>query len=267
MIKVIKINDSLNVSFDYDADIVSKVKTIPGRKYNPNSKSWDMPLQAIHKLKELFNDLDISEDVDQDYKAPKYDFSQELESVNYKPLKIFAEWCLNQLPNYFYEVAASSTGKYHPAYALGEGGLVRHTIAAVRIAEELFKCETIQEFEFREKNIIRVALLLHDGVKHGLDGSQYTVATHPLEVVKYLEDVYFDVPEETLPNEVIEVMECDLWEDIASCIKSHMGQWNTDYKTGEEILPKPQTEMQKFTHLCDYLASRKMLEVNFNVEG
>ncbi|EJO5347171.1 hypothetical protein NRP93_001244 [Clostridium botulinum] len=267
MIKVIQINDSLNVSFDYDADIVSKVKTIPGRKYNPNSKSWDMPLQAIHKLNELFDNLDIAEDIDQDYRAPKYDFKRELENINYEPLKIFAEWCLKQLPDYFYEVAASSTGKYHSAYALGEGGLVRHTIAAVRIAEELFKCETIQEFEFREKNIIRVALLLHDGVKHGLDGSQYTVATHPLEVVKYLEDAYFDVPEETLPDEVIEVMECDLWEDIASCIKSHMGQWNTDYKTGEEILPVPDTEMEKFVHLCDYLASRKMLEVNFNVEG
>ncbi|MDU6336058.1 MAG: hypothetical protein E6594_09720 [Clostridium sporogenes] len=267
MIKVIKINDSLNVSFDYDADIVSKVKTIPGRKYNPSNKSWDMPLQAIHKLKELFNNLDIAEDINQDYKAPKYDFKQELETINYKPLKIFAEWCLNQLPDYFYEVAASSTGKYHPQYTQGEGGLVRHTIAAVRIAEELFSNETIQNFNDTEKDIIRVSLMLHDGVKHGLDGSQYTVATHPLEVVKYLEDVYFDVPEETLPDEVIEVMECDLWDDIANCIKSHMGQWNTDYKTCEEILPKPQTEMQKFTHLCDYLASRKMLEVNFNVEG
>lgn len=267
MIKVIKINDTLNVSFDYDADIVSKVKTIPGRKYNPNSKSWDMPPQAIHKLNDLFDNLDIAEDVDQDYKAPKYDFNQELESINYKPLKIFAEWCLNQLPDYFYEVAASSTGKYHPTYALGEGGLVRHTIAAVRIAEELFRNETIQSFNDTEKNIIRTVLLLHDGVKHGTDGSEYTVATHPLEVVKYLEDRYFEVPEETLPNEVIEVMECDLWGDIANCIKSHMGQWNTEYKTGEEILPKPQTEMQKFTHLCDYLASRKMLEVNFNVEG
>ena len=51
MIKVIKINDTLNVSFDYDANIVSKVKSIPGRKYNPNTKSWSMPLQAIHKLK------------------------------------------------------------------------------------------------------------------------------------------------------------------------------------------------------------------------
>ncbi|HIG0357130.1 TPA: HD domain-containing protein [Clostridium sporogenes] len=267
MIKVIKINDSLNVSFDYDADIVSKVKTIPGRKYNPSNKSWDMPLQAIHKLKELFNNLDIAEDINQDYKAPKYDFKQELETINYKPLKIFAEWCLNQLPNYFYEVAASSTGKYHPQYNQGEGGLVRHTIAAVRIAEELFRNETIQNFNDIEKDIIRVSLMLHDGVKHGLDGSQYTVATHPLEVVKYLEDVYFDVPEETLPDEVIEVMESNLYSHISDCIKSHMGQWNTDYKTCEEILPKPQTEMQKFTHLCDYLASRKMLEVNFNVEG
>lgn len=267
MIKVIQINDTLNVSFDYDADIVSKVKTIPGRKYNSTNKSWDIPLQAIHKLKELFTNLDIADDVDQDYKAPKYDFKKELETIAYKPLKVFAEWCLNQLPDYFYEVAASSTGKYHPSYALGDGGLIRHTMVAVRIAEELFKNETVQNFNDIEKDIIRVSLLLHDGVKHGTDGSQYTVTTHPLEVVNYLEDRYFDVPEKTLLDEVIEVMECDLWDKIESCIKSHMGQWNTDYKTGEEILPKPQTEIQKFTHLCDYLASRKMLEVNFNVEG
>lgn len=78
MIKVIKINDTLNASFDYDADTVLKIKTIPGRKYNPGNKSWDLPLQAIHKLKELFqDDLDIAEDVDQEYVAPKYDFKRE----------------------------------------------------------------------------------------------------------------------------------------------------------------------------------------------
>ena len=109
--------------------------------------------------------------------------------------------------------------------------------------------------------------MLHDGVKHGIDGSAHTVATHPLEVVKYLEDKYFDVPEETLPDEVIEVMESDLWEQIESCIKSHMGSWCYDYKTKEKILPVPNTDVEKFVHLCDYLASRKMLEVNFEVEG
>lgn len=267
MLKVIKINDTLNVSFDYDADIVLKIKTIPGRKYNSNSKSWDIPLQGIHKLKELFTDLDIAEDVDQEYKAPKYDFKKELETITNDTLRVFTKWCLEQLPDYFYEVAASSSGKYHPAYALGEGGLVRHTIAAVRIANELFNNETIQNFNDEEKDIIRVALKLHDGVKHGTSGSSHTVATHPLEVVKYLEDRYFDVPEDTLPDEVIDIMEGDIWYEITECIKSHMGQWNTDYKTNEMILPFPQTKMQKFVHLCDYLASRKMLEVNFEVEG
>lgn len=267
MIKVIKINDTLNVSFDYDASIVSKIKSIPGRKYNPSNKSWDMPLQAIHKLNELFDDLDIADDVDQDYQAPKYDFKFELESINYLPLKVFAKWCLEQLPDYFFEVAASSSGKYHPAYALGDGGLIRHTQAAVRIANELFKNDTVQTFSDLDKDTIRVALLLHDGVKHGIEGSSHTVATHPLEVVKYLEDRYFEVPEETLPDEVIEIMEVDIWYQITECIKSHMGQWNTEYKTEKEILPKPENEMQKFTHLCDYLASRKCLEFNFNVEG
>lgn len=267
MVKVIKINDTLNVSFEYDADTVSKVKTIPGRKYNPSNKSWDMPLQAIHKLKELFNDLDISEDVDLEYVTPKYDFKTEVDTIGYKPLKLFTKWCLEQLPDYFYEVAASSSGKYHPAYTQGEGGLVRHTQAAVRIANELFKNDTVQNFDDLEKDIIRVSLLLHDGIKHGVDGSAHTVASHPLEVVKYLEDRYFEVPEESLPDEVIEIMEVDIWYQITECIKSHMGQWNTEYKTKEEILPKPETDMQRFVHLCDYLASRKILEVNFDVEG
>jgi hypothetical protein len=44
-----------------------------------------------------------------------------------------------------------------------------------------------------------------------------------------------------------------------------MGQWNKDYKTGMEIMPKPKDEYQKFVHLVDYLASRKCLEMNFDV--
>lgn len=267
MIKVIKINDTLNVSFDYDADTVSKIKTVTGRKYNPSNKSWDMPLQAIHKLKELFINLDIAEDIDQDYRARKYDFKRELDFIEYKPLKIFAEWSLKQLPDYFFEVAASSTGKYHPNYSQGEGGLVRHTIAAVRVAEELFRNDTVQNFTNTEKDIIRVSLLLHDGVKHGPNGSGYTTSTHPLEVIKYIEDKYWEVEEDELPDEVLEIMEDDCWYQIAECIKSHMGQWNTDYKTGEEVLPKPETIMQSFVHLCDYLASRKCIEFNFDVEG
>ncbi|MBE6089862.1 MAG: hypothetical protein E7206_17875 [Clostridium beijerinckii] len=268
MIKVKKIKDVLNVSFDYDPDIVSKIKTLTARKYLSDTKAWEVPLWEIKNLIKIFGDkLDIDKNVDINYEKPKYDFKAELSTINYEALRVFTEWSLEQLPEYFYHVAASSTGKYHPSYALGEGGLIRHTQAAIRIANELFNCHTIQNFTENEKDIIRVSLILHDGVKHGTEGNSYTTSTHPLEVVKYLEDRYFDVPEETLPDEVIEIMECDLWFQVTECIKSHMGEWNTDYKTKEEILPKPENEMQKFVHLCDYLASRKCLEFNFNVEG
>lgn len=269
MIKVEKVKDSLIVSFDYDQTIVDKIKSLTTRRYLADIKAWEVPLWEIKDLIKLFgNDLKISKEVDIDYEKPKYDFKTELESITAKPMKVFAKWCLDVLPDYFYHIPASSTGKYHPSYALGDGGLVRHTIAAVRIANELFNCHTIQNFTEEEKNIIRVALLIHDGVKQGADGTGYTTTMHPLEVIKWIEDKYYEVEEETLPDEVLDLMEDEyLWEDISNCIKSHMGEWNTDYKTKEEVLPKPVTDMEKFVHLCDYLASRKMLEVNFNVEG
>ena len=40
---------------------------------------------------------------------------------------------IKTIPEYWYHVGASSTGKYHPEYSLGEGGLMRHTVALVRI--------------------------------------------------------------------------------------------------------------------------------------
>lgn len=267
MIKVSKLIDVLNVSFDYEADTVALIKTIPGRKYKPDTKSWDIPFIGIHKLKELFGEkLDIDADVDQDYKLPKYSFENELPNIKYKPLRVFTKWCLEQLPDYFYEIPASSTGKYHPAYALGEGGLVRHTRAALGIAEELFKNETVQQFNDLEKDVIRVALTLHDGCKNGLDGSAHTVTTHPLDVMTHITQRYWKVDEDSLPDEVIEITESDLYDTIDNCIRSHMGRWCTD-RDGKQILPKPDTELEKFIHLCDYLASRKCLEFNFEMEG
>ena len=40
-------------------------------------------------------------------------------------------------------------------------------------------------------------------------------------------------------------------------------QWNKDNYTNKEILPKPVTKLQRFVHMCDYLASRKFLDVQF----
>ena len=76
---------------------------------------------------------------------PQQVFKTELEWIQDEKVNAFATAAVNALPEYFYSVPASSTGKYHPAYATGEGGLVRHTKAAVMFAHELLVLEFWQQ--------------------------------------------------------------------------------------------------------------------------
>ena len=85
------------------------------------------------------------------------------------------------LPDYFFEIPASSTGKYHPEYALGDGGLLRHSKAAVRIGYELLEDPLIGgKYTSDEKDMMLMALLLHDGLKSGMPKEKYTRFDHPL---------------------------------------------------------------------------------------
>lgn len=131
----------------------------------------------------------------------------------------------------FFHIPASSSGKYHPAYALGPGGLIRHTKACMVIANELFHIYGFNEYE---KNVIQTALALHDIDKPD--------KFHPITVKLTLEAM----------NDHI------VFDDIINLIESHMGQWDQFGK-----LPQPKTTGQKFVHLCDYIASRRVL--NFSI--
>lgn len=182
-------------------------------------------------------------------------FETELNYIKNPKIREFTEKALNKLPEYFFTVPASSTGKYHPAYALGEGGLVRHTKAAVRIAVELFRMDCFKYSE-DEKDMIISSLILHDGCKSGLNKSTYTVTEHPLIVAKFIKD----------DKEISGCIDENVLNIIIGNIESHMGQWTYDYKTKKEVLPRPRTKMQNFVHWCDYLASRKCLEFNFDVD-
>ena len=180
-------------------------------------------------------------------------FQSEIDCIKNEGIKDAVVKMLGELvPDYFWDVAASSTGKYHPAYALGEGGLYRHTLAAVRIAIGMFP---LTNYTDNEKDMIIAALIFHDSFKHGPEYSKYTKAEHPVIAannVKFYCETY-------LPDEYGE----ELGTHLANLIITHMGQWNTDWKTKKEIMPKPSTSMQRYVHMCDYLASRKYLEFNF----
>lgn len=180
-------------------------------------------------------------------------FKDELGYIKDWNIQLAGGHLIDQLPDYFFTVAASSTGKYHPKYALGEGGLVRHTKAAVRFAHELLENPIYDDkYTSEQKDMMILALLLHDGIKHGYDGSSYTVFEHPLLAAAFVREKGEDAGLEKYQAEF-----------IAHCIESHMGPWTKD-KSGEEVLPRPTDKFQNFVHMCDYLASRKCFNLEFD---
>lgn len=181
-------------------------------------------------------------------------FKKEISYIKDSELKNDLKILINLLPDYFFEIPASSTGKYHPDFALGDGGLVRHTKVAVRFAYELLSNNTVGcKFTDRDKDLIIMALTLHDGLKSGLEHNKYTKFEHPLLVSKYI-----------MENKDKLSMNVDDIRKMCSMIESHMGEWTYDSYNKKEVLPKPRTAEQRFVHMCDYLASRKFVDVRFN---
>lgn len=50
-------------------------------------------------------------------------FERELNYIKNEKLRNFTGYVLDKLPDYFREIGASSSGKYHPSYTLGAGGV------------------------------------------------------------------------------------------------------------------------------------------------
>ena len=153
-------------------------------------------------------------------------------------------------PAYFFTVPASSSGKYHPPYALGVGGLVRHTKAVVQIAEELLHLEQYQDLNITYHDEIITACIIHDTFKQGFTEG-HTVFEHPnIASDKFGEFISTNRADLSIRQVAV----------ICQMVRSHMGQWNTSEKSSV-VLDKPITREQQFVHMCDYLASRRNIIV------
>lgn len=179
-------------------------------------------------------------------------FMQEINYIKNEKYRENAKILIEGLPDYFFSVPASSTGKYHPKFASGDGGLVRHTKAAVRIAYELLNSMIGDVFKSDEKDLIILGLTLHDGLKHGKEQEKYVRFDHPLLVANYVKESKDKL---TLDDEEIEF--------LYNIISSHMGPYNTNAYS-DVVLPIPKNKYQKFVHMCDLLASRKFLDIKFD---
>ena len=183
-------------------------------------------------------------------------FINEIDSISDENLKKLATEIIACADDYFFTIPASSTGKNHPKFSLGEGGLVRHTKCVVYMVKCL--CESFDIDEYKRDMLI-VAALAHDIKKQGdtPNGLGYTVHEHPLLAARYVCEVYF-ASDITILYGVVGI--------IADMISSHMGKWGADPKyIGDKTpLPIPQTTCDKILQAADYIASRKeILDFDF----
>ena len=262
------------VRFDFDRENVTRLKQIDSkyRKYNPETKEWIINATKLEELKKLFDGYIAIEgglEDKLDFEPVTFDtnfkisaFKGSFQLINNLQVRKFVQWVTRNAPDYFFEIPASSTGKYHPKYSLREGGLLRHTLGAIVFANHLFP---LYDFNQLEQDLIIASLMIHDMAKNGIkiengkavQESNYTVAKHPLIICDYVEYLYKNSDE--VDDGIIYIFKEGYWDIIKRNVQSHMGQWNKDFKTKEEILPKPSSSTEVFVHLCDYLASRKNL--------
>lgn len=180
----------------------------------------------------------------------------ELDYIKNERIKRSAEKLIEIVPDYFFEVPASSTGKYHPTFSQGEGGLLRHTKVATIIAKEILSLEyTDSLFTEDEKDLMILGIILHDTQKLGMPKETHTRFDHPLLAANFIEE---NKEKTELTSEEITFLK--------RVISSHMGQWNKSQYSNIE-LPKPEDKHEFFVHMCDYLSSKKFLDVRFDEDN
>ena len=147
-------------------------------------------------------------------------------------------------PDYFWTDGASSSGKYHPQFSQGVGGLVRHTKAVVMFAEELLRMSSYAYMKDEYKDFVIAACIIHDTNKYGIkdfDKSQY--ANHAQNAAesftRWCAEQYGFTPHFLLTN----------------AVASHMGQWSTNRED------RPFTSVDRCVHMADYMASRSFIDI------
>lgn len=146
-------------------------------------------------------------------------------------------------PDYFWTDGASSSGKYHPQFSQGEGGLVRHTKAVVMFADELLRMSSYAYMREIYKDYVIAACIIHDTAKYGMvdfDKSEY--ANHAKNAALAFE-MYCKEHGYT-PSEF-----------LLNAVAAHMGQWSTDKED------RPFTSIDRCVHMADYMASRAFIDI------
>ena len=137
-----------------------------------------------------------------------------------------------EVPDYVWEVAASSSGDYHPKDTIDDRGLWIHLKRSYVMYERLARSYEFQDkISEEEVDYGRAAILLHDIFKRGFDGGEHTDKYHDIYAVVRLREEY------------------DLPEEVLNCILTHNGPFGSGRR--------PQNDLEQIHHLADMVASER----------
>ena len=131
-------------------------------------------------------------------------------------------------PEGFFSQPAAVTWKYHPLFAHGYGGLVRHTDA---VMQGVFQDAVKAGFSPEDTDKLLFAAGLHDALRYQQGR-----------------------PNKTHAGDMAFVLEQLGYNDEASWIRTHMGKVSKGYGAGE---PEPENKYQKLLADTDFLVSRQ----------
>lgn len=184
-------------------------------------------------------------------------FEKEIAYMEIENIKDFFKKAITIVPDYFFEVPAASSGKFHSVLECGFGGLVYHTRSVAKVANYLVNLYQYKsKLNEVERDCVICAALLHDCLKHDWENKTgFSVHQHPVLASEFVKT---DERLDGIVSDEIRTM-------IGDAVASHSGEWTTS-KRSKVVLPSPQTLVQELTHLSDYIASRSDIHILFEGE-
>lgn len=173
----------------------------------------------------------------------KKEFFAILEKIQNPIIKTFVKKAIDNAQPEFFTAPSSSTGQYHPADEINEGGLLLHTIRDVIMGEMLTKYFKISD---TKKDEILASLILHDIQKGGIPW-------------KHIDKFVNGAPSGSDPAHgkiaadwLVQFEEKNnlAYKQVEKMVERHMGRSNSPCPTS------PKNIEEQIVSYADYLASR-----------
>jgi len=174
-------------------------------------------------------------------------FKNELELISENRIREFTKLCIFSAPDYYFtDCPASSTGKYHPINEISWDGTIIHTKKVFNIAYALSRGLGIEH----NRDVILSACIIHDLVKKGWNGGQWTQKNHPKLAAELVEQVQKDT----------QLLTVEEYEIVRNGVFYHYGPWTTKDNA------KPMTDYtleELCVYMSDYIASKRFIDVQY----